>query len=137
MSAYAYSSCQREHDAQYKRDRAAWMATLPADERRKLEAQGFNAPPATVGASELSDAASSTRDRCRLADIGEFDRNDELPTGANSIEGPVESDLIPVPHRLQGRAPLIEVFNWDAVLEAQSKGASTKSDVDLWLNSTN
>ena len=39
-----YSRSQSAKDAQYQREYRAWIKSLPADERRKLEAQGLAEP---------------------------------------------------------------------------------------------
>jgi len=39
-----YSRRQSAKDAQYAREYRAWIDSLPADERRKLEAQGLAKP---------------------------------------------------------------------------------------------
>jgi hypothetical protein len=39
-----YSQRQKAKDAEYQREYRAWIDSMPADERRKLEAQGLAAP---------------------------------------------------------------------------------------------
>ena len=47
----SYSSRQRARDDDYRRQYEQWVATLPEDERQKLEALGVDAPslPGPVG----------------------------------------------------------------------------------------
>jgi len=61
MSRDDYSQRQKARDAQYAREYRAWIDSLPADERRKLEAQGL-AEPAVAhhgNGSAKGDAADS------------------------------------------------------------------------------
>jgi hypothetical protein len=44
MSSDDYAKRQSARDAAYEREYRAWIDSLPADERRKLEAQGLAAP---------------------------------------------------------------------------------------------
>jgi hypothetical protein len=44
MSADDYSQRQKAKDAEYQREYKAWIESLPADERQKLEAQGLASP---------------------------------------------------------------------------------------------
>jgi hypothetical protein len=44
MNTDDYSKKQKSRDAEYQREYRAWIESLPADERRKLEAQGLAAP---------------------------------------------------------------------------------------------
>ena len=44
MNREDYSQRQKTRDAQYQREYRAWIKSLPADERRKLEAQGLSEP---------------------------------------------------------------------------------------------
>ena len=62
----SYSSRQRARDDDYRRQYEQWVATLPEDERRKLEAMGVDAPslPGPSGGT-LRDAATSSRARCQ------------------------------------------------------------------------
>ena len=74
MSADPYSTRQRERDAQYRREYAAWVESLPPEERLKLKAQGIDAPFLPGAASGMGDVASSSRARCEAE---EFDEDDE------------------------------------------------------------
>ena len=64
-SSSSYASRQRARDDDYRRQYEQWVATLPEDERRKLEALGVEAPslPGPSGGT-LRDAATSSRARC-------------------------------------------------------------------------
>jgi hypothetical protein len=44
MSSDDYAKRQSARDAEYEREYRAWIESLPADERRQLEAQGLAAP---------------------------------------------------------------------------------------------
>ena len=44
MSADDYAKRQSQRDAEYQREYKAWIESLPADERQKLEAQGLASP---------------------------------------------------------------------------------------------
>jgi hypothetical protein len=44
MNSDDYSRKQKARDAEYQREYLAWIESLPADERRKLEAQGLASP---------------------------------------------------------------------------------------------
>jgi hypothetical protein len=44
MNSDDYSKKQKSRDTEYQREYRAWIESLPADERRKLEAQGLAAP---------------------------------------------------------------------------------------------
>ena len=44
MNSDDYSRKQKARDTEYQREYKAWIESLPADERRKLEAQGLAAP---------------------------------------------------------------------------------------------
>ena len=44
MNRDDYSQRQKAKDAEYQREYRAWIDSMPADERRKLEAQGLAAP---------------------------------------------------------------------------------------------
>jgi hypothetical protein len=61
MNSDDYSRRQSAKDAEYEREYRAWIASLPADERRKLEAQGLADPCVTRhgNGSANGDAADS------------------------------------------------------------------------------
>jgi hypothetical protein len=61
----SYQSRQRARDDDYRRQYEQWVATLPEDERRNLQAMGVDAPslPGPSGGT-LRDAATSSRARC-------------------------------------------------------------------------
>jgi len=61
MNADDYSRRQKSRDAEYEREYRAWIDSLPADERRKLEAQGLAAPDVAHhgNGSATGDAADS------------------------------------------------------------------------------
>lgn len=61
MSSDDYAKKQSARDAEYQREYRAWIESLPADERRKLEAQGLAAPCVTRhgNGSAKGDAADS------------------------------------------------------------------------------
>jgi hypothetical protein len=61
----SYQSRQRARDDDYRRQYERWVATLPEDERRNLQAMGVDAPslPGPSGGT-LRDAATSSRARC-------------------------------------------------------------------------
>lgn len=44
MNSDDYSKKQKSRDAEYQREYRTWIESLPADERRKLEAQGLAEP---------------------------------------------------------------------------------------------
>ena len=44
MNSDDYTRKQKARDAEYEREYRAWIQSLPADERRKLEAQGLAEP---------------------------------------------------------------------------------------------
>jgi hypothetical protein len=44
MNSDDYSRKQKARDSEYEREYRAWIESLPADERRKLEAQGLASP---------------------------------------------------------------------------------------------
>ena len=56
-----YSKRQKTRDSEYEREYRAWINSLPADERRKLEAQGLAAPDVAYhgNGSATGDAADS------------------------------------------------------------------------------
>ncbi len=61
MNSDDYSRKQKARDTEYEREYRAWIESLPADERRKLEAQGL-ATPCVVhhgNGSAKGDAADS------------------------------------------------------------------------------
>jgi hypothetical protein len=61
MSRDDYSRKQKVRDSQYEREYRAWIASLPAEERRALEAQGLASPSLAIhgtGAAK-GDAADS------------------------------------------------------------------------------
>ena len=64
-SSSSYASRQRARDDDYRRQYEQWVATLPEDERHKLQAMGVDAPslPGPSGGT-LRDAATSSRARC-------------------------------------------------------------------------
>ena len=61
MKTDDYSRRQKAKDAEYQREYRAWIESLPADERRKLEAQGLAAPDVAHhgNGSAKGDAADS------------------------------------------------------------------------------
>ena len=61
----SYQSRQRARDDDYRRQYEQWVASLPEDERRNLQAMGVDAPslPGPSGGT-LRDAATSSRARC-------------------------------------------------------------------------
>ena len=61
----SYQSRQRARDDDYRRQYEQWVAMLPEDERRNLQAMGVDAPslPGPSGGT-LRDAATSSRARC-------------------------------------------------------------------------
>jgi len=61
----SYQSRQRARDDDYRRQYEQWVASLPEDERRNLQAMGVDAPslPGPSGGT-LRDAASSSRAWC-------------------------------------------------------------------------
>jgi DNA-directed RNA polymerase specialized sigma24 family protein len=61
MNSDDYSRKQRARDAEYQREYRAWINSLPADERRKLEAQGLASPSLALhgNGSAKGDAADS------------------------------------------------------------------------------
>ena len=61
MNTDDYSRKQRARDAEYQREYKAWIDSLPADERRKLEAQGLAQPCVALhgNGSAKGDAADS------------------------------------------------------------------------------
>jgi len=61
MNRDDYSKRQSARDAQYEREYRAWIASLPAEERRKLEAQGLASPSLALHGtgSARGDAADS------------------------------------------------------------------------------
>ena len=61
MSGDDYTRRQTAKDAEYQREYRAWIDSLPADERRKLEAQGLAAPDVAHhgNGSAKGDAADS------------------------------------------------------------------------------
>jgi hypothetical protein len=44
MNSDDYAKKQSARDAEYQREYRAWVESLPADERRQLEAQGLGVP---------------------------------------------------------------------------------------------
>ena len=65
MNSDDYSKKQSARDAEYEREYRAWIDSLPADERRQLEAQGLGAPCVAHhgNGSAKGDAADSPRMR--------------------------------------------------------------------------
>ena len=61
MNRDDYSQRQKAKDAEYQREYRAWIDSMPADERRKLEAQGLAAPDVARhgNGSAKGDAADS------------------------------------------------------------------------------
>ena len=61
MNTDDYSRKQKARDAEYQREYKAWIDSLPADERRKLEAQGLAQPCVALhgNGSANGDAADS------------------------------------------------------------------------------
>jgi hypothetical protein len=61
MNSDDYSRKQKARDAEYAREYKAWIDSLPADERRKLEAQGLDSPSLALhgNGSAKGDAADS------------------------------------------------------------------------------
>jgi hypothetical protein len=61
MKSDDYSRKQKARDAEYEREYRAWIQSLPAEERRKLEAQGLASPSLAIhgNGSAKGDAADS------------------------------------------------------------------------------
>jgi hypothetical protein len=61
MNSDDYAKKQSARDAEYQREYRAWVESLPADERRQLEAKGLAAPcsPLHGNGSARGDAADS------------------------------------------------------------------------------
>ena len=78
----SYQSRQRARDDDYRRQYEQWVATLPEDERRNLQAMGVDAPslPGPSGGT-LRDAATSSRARCE--DEFKDDEEDEADQDAD------------------------------------------------------
>ena len=78
----SYQSRQRARDDDYRRQYEQWVATLPEDERRNLQAMGVDAPslPGPSGGT-LRDAATSSRARCE--DEFNDDEEDEADQDAD------------------------------------------------------
>ena len=74
----SYQSRQRARDDDYRRQYEQWVATLPEDERRNLQAMGVDAPslPGPSGGT-LRDAATSSRARCEDEFNDEEDEADQ------------------------------------------------------------
>ena len=91
----SYSSRQRARDDDYRRQYEKWVATLPEDERQKLEALGVDAPsvPGPSGGT-LRDAATSSRAR------GEDEFNDEEEADHDADDEPEAAE-----HSAPGSAP--------------------------------
>lgn len=93
MSADSYSARQRAHEAQYRREYAAWVNAMPEEERRQLKAQGIDAPSIPGAASGLGDAATSPRARCQAQDY-----DDELDEDSDAVEvEPLEHEAEALP----------------------------------------
>ena len=77
----SYQSRQRARDDDYRRQYERWVATLPEDERRNLQAMGVDAPslPGPSGGT-LRDAATSSRARCE----DEFNDDEETDHDADN-----------------------------------------------------
>ena len=88
----SYQSRQRARDDDYRRQYEQWVATLPEDERRNLQAMGVDAPslPGPSGGT-LRDAATSSRARCE----------DEF----NDDEEEADQDADPEPEAAEHSAP--------------------------------
>lgn len=105
MSADSYIARQREHEANYRRDYAAWVNSLPEEERRQLKAKGIDAPSIPGIASGLGDAATSTRARCQAQDYDLEEDSDAVedepldPDAGHEPEAhPEPSDTAEPPH---------------------------------------
>jgi hypothetical protein len=82
----SYSSRQRARDDDYRRQYEQWVATLPEEERQKLEALGVDAPslPGPSGGT-LRDAATSSRARCE-DEFNDEDESNEPPDEPEAAE---------------------------------------------------
>ena len=91
-----YAARQRERDENYRREYAAWVASLPEEERKQLESLGVDAPslPGPSGGT-LRDAATSSRARCEDEHIGDDDGEED----AESDHLPDEPEAADHPHQ--------------------------------------
>ena len=95
MNAASYSHRQRERDAQYRREYAAWMATLSEEERLQLKAKGLDAPFLPGASSGRSDAASSSRARCEAGEIEGDDGDEDEDHTDDACHGAEEAAAFP------------------------------------------
>ena len=124
MSDDAYILKQRQRDADYRREYAAWVEKLSPEERRKLKAQGIDAPSVPGAVGGMADAASSSRARCEAKEIDEDDEppdeHDEEQEGA-SLEEPAAASEAPQPLDAEGLHDLLRRLVGELVSQDQAK----------------